>query len=215
VLARGGFDFAWLLNNDTVLAPGALRALTDAASADPGLGMVGSKLLYYHRPDTVQALGGAEFNAWLALPRHVGEHDRADEAPDGDPTARMRFVVGASMLVPVAFLRDVGLMSEEYFLYFEEMDWAMRARGRWRVGYAAGSVVYHKEGASIGRGAQGGEKSYTADFHFMRSRLLFTRKFFPRRLPAVYLALGVAMLRRARHRRWDRVRMIAKLCLNR
>jgi len=56
-------------------------------------------------------------------------------------------------------------------------------------------------------------KSWTADYHFMRSRLLFTRKHLPSRLPTVYAALGAAMLRRARHGQWDRVRMIARLCL--
>jgi GT2 family glycosyltransferase len=210
-LARG-FRWAWLLNNDTVVPPGALTALVREAEREPRAGMVGSKLLYYDRPERVQALGGATYNAWLALPRHLGANLRAGEEPAWDPASRMAYVVGASMLVSTDFVREVGLMSEEYFLYFEELDWVMRSGGRWRLGYAPGSVVYHKEGGSIGGNSHHAEKSWTADYHFMRSRLLFTRKFLPSRLPGVYVALLAAMLRRARRGRWDRVRMIADLC---
>jgi GT2 family glycosyltransferase len=32
------------------------------------------------------------------------------------------------MLVSKQFLETIGLMSEEYFLYFEELDWTLRAR---------------------------------------------------------------------------------------
>ena len=54
------------------------------------------------------------------------------------------------MLSSRVFLEDVGLMEESYFLYFEELDWAMRAKKAFKLGYARESVVYHKEGASIG-----------------------------------------------------------------
>jgi GT2 family glycosyltransferase len=213
-LARG-FRWVWLLNNDTVAAPDALSALVREAEREPAAGMVGSKLLYYDHPERVQALGGASYNAWLALPRHLGSNLRVADEPRWDPAARMAYVVGASMLVSAAFVREVGLMSEEYFLFFEELDWVMRGGGRWRLGYAPGSVVYHKEGGSIGGDSRHPEKSWTADYHFMRSRLLFTRKFLPSRLPGVYVALLAAMLRRARRGRWDRVRMIASLCRGR
>ncbi|CAA9328382.1 MAG: hypothetical protein AVDCRST_MAG89-2004, partial [uncultured Gemmatimonadetes bacterium] len=51
-----------------------------------------------------------------------------------------------------------------------------------------------------------------ADYHFMRNRILVTRKFKPAALPTVYFALAVGALRRARRGEWDRVRMIAGLC---
>jgi hypothetical protein len=46
----------------------------------------------------------------------------------------MDFVNGASMLVGREFLEAVGLMEESYFLYFEELDWAKRARGKFTLG---------------------------------------------------------------------------------
>lgn len=216
-LNRGGFDFVWLLNNDTAVHPHALRELIAELRRDPGIGMAGSTLLYYDAPEVVQTLGGASYNRWLALPRHIGAFARFDpDTVDREAVLRrMDYVSGASMLVSRGFLEDVGPLNEQYFLFFEELDWAMRARGRWRLGYAPNSVVYHREGGSIGSGSRGESKSATADYHFVRSRLRFTRRFQPQAIPTVYAALGVSMLRRVRRREWDRVRMIARLCAGR
>jgi GT2 family glycosyltransferase len=209
-MARG-FDCVWLLNNDTVVRPDTLRLMAREIRRDPRVGIVGSTLLYYHDPDTVQAWGGATYNPWLALPRHVGAYRPAAEPVDAAQVERrLAYVTGASMLVSARFLAEVGLMSEEYFLYFEEIDWALRGEGRFRLAYAAESIVYHKEGGSIGASTE--RKTRLADYHFMRNRILVTRKFKPAALPTVYFALAVGALRRARRGEWDRVRMIAELC---
>lgn len=201
--AARGHRFVWLLNNDTLVRPDTLLHLVQRAERDPRLGMVGSTLLSYDGT-TVQALGYGAYNPWLALPRHI----RAGGERAG---ARAAYVVGASMLVRREFLAEVGLLSEDYFLFFEELDWAMRAGAAWSLGHAPESVVFHKEGASNG-GSSTGAKSRLADYYFMKNRIVFTRKYFPRRLPTVYLALGVAAARRALRGDWARARMILDLC---
>ena len=208
-LARGGFDHLWLLNNDTVVRPDALRRLVEEAERNPDAGIIGSTLLYYDRPDTVQTLGGGTYNWWLGLPRHIGAEEPAGTPLAAEARRAMTYVVGASMLVRESFVREVGLLSEEYFLYFEELDWAAR-RGKYTLGYAPESVVYHREGSSTG-GKATGVKSRVADYHFYRNRVRFTRKFAPALLPAVHLSLLLPMARRARRGEWERVRMLAKL----
>ncbi len=213
VVGRGDGDYVWLLNNDTVVRPDSLGCLIRETQQNPHVGIVGSTLLYYHAPDTVQTLGGASYNRWLALPRHIGALQSASfPVSASEVTARMAYVSGASMLVSRDFLREVGFLSEDYFLYFEELDWTARAKGKFELAYAPESVVYHKEGGTAGARSTEVEKSWVADYHFIRNRIVFTRKFLPAMLPTVYFALFVALLRRARRGRWDRVRMIAKLC---
>lgn len=204
-LARG-HRYVWLLNNDTAVLPDALSQLVREAEGDRRMGMVGSTLRSYARPASVQALGYGSYNPWLALPRHIRRRGA------GSPARRAAYVVGASMLVRREFLLDVGLLSEEYFLFFEELDWAIRARDAWRLGYAPESVVFHKEGASNGGSSSGRGKSRLADYHFMKNRIVFTRKYFPHFLPTVYLALGVAAVRRVARGEWSRARMILDLC---
>jgi GT2 family glycosyltransferase len=211
-LARGDREHIWMLNNDTVARPDALRYLVEEIQRNPGVGVVGSTLLYYHTPDTVQTLGGARYNRWLALPHHIGALQPASRpVRASDVSGRMAYVVGASMLISCSFVQEIGWLNEEYFLYFEELDWAMRARGRFQLAYAPASVVYHREGQSIGAGGQSQRKSWVSDYYFMRGRLLVTRKFVPFALPTVYLALLISMVRRLCRGEWDRVRMIARL----
>lgn len=211
LLARGDCDAFWLLNNDTVVAPDALEPLLQRLQTDSTVGMVGSTLLFYSDPATVQVQGGPRFNPWLALPGPLGLGRKADALlPEDEINSRLAFVAGASMMLSRTFVERVGLMSEDYFLYFEELDWVVRARGRFVPAYAADSVVYHKEGGSIGSGSRDSTKNWISDYHFLRNRVRFTRRWQPAMLPFVYLSLGVALLRRAGRGQWRRIPKLAR-----
>lgn len=211
-----GAQYVWLLNNDTLVEPDALTELVEKLRRDPGLGLCGSTLLYESARDTVQALGGAHYNPWLGTVKHIGHHERWPQAVDeGTVEAQLSYLIGASTLVSRAFLEQIGLLQDDYFLYFEELDWAARARGRFRLGYAAKSVVYHKEGSSIGGNDRAkSAKSYTADLYALKNRVRFTRRFYPYALPTVYLGLLIALLNRVRRRQWDRVGLIVRIMLS-
>lgn len=217
-LRVGAFDYVWLLNNDTVVPPDSLSHLVAKLAREPQLGMCGSTLLFYDDPDCVQALGGFRYNVWLGIPTPIGQSLRfADAAPIDEAAIErtMYGIQGASVFARLEFVRQVGLLSEEYHLYFEEQDWAARARARgFRIGYAAQSIVYHKEGRSTGGNSQRREqRSATADFYQLRSRLLFTRRFYPYALPVVSVGLAGVALNRVRRGQRDRLPMIARLAL--
>lgn len=212
-LARADFEYAWLLNNDTVVEPNALSEMVAKMSAEPGAGICGSTLLYYSDPTRVQALGGGTYFKWLGGARFVGGGLSTEVAsPNERALGKMDYVAGASMLVRESFLREVGLMSEDYFLYFEEIDWAVRAQERYSLAYADGSVVYHKEGSSTGGKAA---LSVAADFWNLRNRLVFTRKFYRFALPGIYVSLLLALLNRLRKRQWERCAMILGILVGR
>ena len=213
-LARNDARYFWLLNNDTEVAPGSLTALVDAAEGDRRsarkVGQYGAKLLYHDQPDTIQAVGG-RYNPWLGVTQEIGnlEQDRGqyDQAPpDAD------ILIGASIFVTDRFLAETGLLGEDYFLYYEEHDWAVRGRrGGWQLCVVPGCVVYHKHGASIGGGRDRGNKSALSDFYAMRNRLLFTARYYPWCLPTVYVGLLGVALRRVRRGQWDRLPMLLRL----
>jgi GT2 family glycosyltransferase len=210
-----GAEYVWLLNNDTLVEPDALTYLVEKMQRESELGLCGSTLIYESRRDTVQALGGARYNRWLGSVRHIGQHQPRTQAVDeGAVQGQLDYLIGASMLASRAFLETVGLLQEDYFLYFEELDWAARARGRFRLGYAARSIVYHKEGSSIGGTDRAkAAKSYTADLYALKNRVRFTRRFYPYALPTVYLGLTVALFNRLRRRQWKRVALLARIML--
>ena len=129
-----GAQYVWLLNNDTLVEPDALGKLVAKFQREPDLGLCGSTLVYESQRDTVQALGGARYNRWLGTVQHIGQHERWPQAVDEVRVEqRLSYLIGASTLVSKAFLERVGLLQEDYFLYFEELDWAVRARGAFRA----------------------------------------------------------------------------------
>jgi hypothetical protein len=87
-------------------------------------------------------------------------------------------------------------MEESYFLYFEELDWAMRAKGKFSLGYAPDSVIYHKEGATIGSNHDRKGRSLLSDQYASRNRVLFTRRFMPWALPTVLMSACLAVAER-------------------
>jgi GT2 family glycosyltransferase len=123
-------EYVWLLNNDTTIDTNALGNVLARAESDPSIGLCGSTLVYHHDQQMVQALGGATFNRFTGRSKHIGAFSALRDVPT-DPAATeraMSYVIGAAMLVRRAYLEQVGLMQEDYFLYYEEIDWSPVAR---------------------------------------------------------------------------------------
>jgi GT2 family glycosyltransferase len=205
------FDFFWFLNTDTVVHQDALSALLRRAGRDPDLGMVGSTVRYYDAPDTVQALGGARLDQARGLSRHIGEGLPAERIP-ADPAAverELSYIFGASMLVSARYVREVGLMQEDYFLYFEEIDWALRGADRFRLGYAADSQVFHKSGASSSKTVPRVTIRY-----FYRNRIRFVSRYFPRALAATRRRVAFDVFYYLAKRRWAEAWIVAGVWWN-
>jgi len=163
-----GCDLVWLLNNDTVVAHGALSALVTEALSDRRIGMVGSKIRFYSQPRTIGFAGGA-INMATTRTRHAGRHEQ--DVGQWDVARDVDYVSGCSMLVSRELVEDVGLMDRRFFLFFEETDWAVRARQKgWRVRFQPGSTIWHTVSATAEL-----DSPYMV-FHFTRSMLLFAKK---------------------------------------
>lgn len=207
---QGAYDYFWLLNNDAFPAPDALSHLVARAKDDPGIGMVGSTLIYAGRPETVQALGGAEYRQASGRGLHLGAESPVAQLPDidvADVERRMAYIVGASMLVSARFLERIGLMEEGYFLYFEEIDWAERGKPDFKLGYAKRSLVYHKAGGSTQAASR---RSALAAYYIARNRLLFTQRFYPEYAASVWRATLLDALRYTAKSHWSEARGFAR-----
>lgn len=186
----------WLLNNDTVVTPGTAAALLAAFDTRPDIGMMGTDLRLYDEPDRFQMQSGLRFDRWTARGYGIGAGGSiASPLPPEEVERQTDFICGASMTVTRAFLETVGLLEERYFLYYEEIDWAIRSRGRFKLGYCPDAVVFHKEGASAGSSFSGDARSPLSEYHHARSKRIFARLHFPLLLPAYF---GFSMLQAAR-----------------
>lgn len=194
---RGDPKYIWFLNNDTEVAPEALSHLVARMEQDRKIGICGATLLHHGLHNCVQAYGGVSYSFATARGHHIGAGTAYSGPFDNTQIEKqVTYISGASMLVSREFLREVGPMCEDYFLYCEEVDWAWRARGRFKLAVETAAVVYHKEGASIGTESQGRPPSLLSDFFQARNRLLFAARYTPWYFPSVWIFLLVRTMKR-------------------
>jgi len=197
-LVKDDFEYIWLLNNDTVIDMGALAYLVEEAESykkfSKKVGMIGSKLLYFDNPSIIQGVGG-KYNKWFAKSKHIGAYEK-DRGQWDKQYINFDYVIGASMLISKDFIRDIGLMCEDYFLYFEDVDLAIRGRQKgWILGYCCKSKVYHKEGTSIRHYKLKEDLSF--EYLRLRNKIKITKNLFSKYFLTVvymYAALGVIKL---------------------
>ncbi|WP_051330044.1 glycosyltransferase family 2 protein [Niveispirillum irakense] len=200
--------FVWVLNNDTEVAPDSLGHLLHHADLHPTQGIIGSTLLYHDRPGIIQAAGGGTYHRWTGLCDHHG-YGKPAESRDHHANRPLDYVFGAALFIRRAWLEQVGLMDESFFLYFEEIDYCRSGRHLFDIGYCPDSMIYHKEG-----GSTGGKRhavSLLADFYNLRNRLRITRRHFPYALPTVWLGMMITILNRLRRGQADRVGMVLRI----
>ena len=216
ILDRGEYEYVWLLNNDTIVEKDALAQLVIKMeyynTNGRKVGIVGSKLLYYDKPGVIQGVGGI-YNKWFGTGKHIGLLELDNGQYDNDTVIdNIDYVIGAAMFVSKRFLHDVGLMCEDYFLYYEEVDWSLRSRKLYySLGYSWNSIVYHKEGGTTGSNSMLKKKSELSDYYTIRNRILLTKKFFPSCLWSVYLGFLIVGLNRIRRGQIKRLRLIWRI----
>jgi N-acetylglucosaminyl-diphospho-decaprenol L-rhamnosyltransferase len=149
-------DLVWLLNPDTVVRPGALDELIGFLGRRPDVGLAGSRL---ERPDGSpyrsafrfpSIIGSLEGGLQLGLvSRILRRHVLAP--PVSDHECRIDWVAGASLMVRREVFEAIGLLDEGYFMYFEEVDFCLKAaRAGWPCWYVPTSRVIHLVGQSSG-----------------------------------------------------------------
>lgn len=176
--AHEDVDNFWILNPDSAVPPTTAAAFA-ARAKDRTFSLMGGRVFYLDPPDRIQIDGGL-------IDWRTGRTSNANQfadagAPAPDPSD-LDFITGASMVASRAFYEAAGPLPEEYFLYYEEVDWALRRESLPLV-YCPDAVVYHRAGTAIGSPAPGRPASPFSLYFIHRARLMFTRRYRPRSLP--------------------------------
>jgi GT2 family glycosyltransferase len=177
-------DLFWILNPDCVVPKSTALAIM-AAAEQQEFSLLGGRVIYYERPDEIQSDGGLVSRiTGRCTSLHAGRQPQQTPFPEA---SRLDYITGASMVASRSFVEAAGLMEEDYFLYYEEVDWAFR-RGALPLIGAPGMIVYHRGGTTIGTGDTTRRPSPFANYFNFRNRMRFLRRFLPFRAPfaAIY-----------------------------
>jgi hypothetical protein len=156
-----------LLNPDTVVDPDFLGRLVSAAGRHPK-SILAPAIRLFNPPHASGTYAGT-VRWWcgkVAVPARIQSID------DAGADQRITTASGCCLFIPAQALRDIGLLDESYFLYFEDADFLERAASSgYEVWYVPSAVVLHKESS-----ATGGRQSPLAMYYFIRNRHYFVRK---------------------------------------
>ncbi len=163
-------DYLFFVNNDTEFREGLVEKLAKILEEHPEAGMVSPKIRFYHEPRIIQYAGFTPMNFYTCRNRCIGEYEE-DKGQYDHSTGPTGFIHGAAMMVRRETIRKAGLMAENFFLYYEEMDWCERIR---RAGFQSWvepqALIYHKESVSVGK------RSPLKEYFMNRNRILFIRR---------------------------------------
>ncbi len=173
-------DAILLLNGDTIVPPGAIDRLIDELNGDPGVAVVGPRL--------VDGGGRAElsFGRMIGPLNELRQKRLARRAEVVDVLTRRRqypdWVSGACLLVHRVDAEAVGGLDERFFMYTEDVDFcaALRSRGR-RVLFTPDVEVVHLRGRSVAAAPGSTHEAY------LRSHLAFYEKHHPAWAPILRL----------------------------
>ena len=143
-----GFDYVWLLNNDTAVAADSLGELVRVMESDLHPGIVGGVMYHWSDPQRIQMAGGvieSDTGRGGGLGRDEIDVGQFQGVLDVD------YVSGGMLLVNSAAIREVGLLDERFFMYYEDTDWGVRMRQQgWRVASTSAAKAWHKDKATAG-----------------------------------------------------------------
>lgn len=167
---ENGADAVLLFNNDAVADPGLLSAFARAAKEHPGAGAFGAKIYYYDEPTQIWHAGGNVSRTYRCY--HEGCLD-CDLDKEWDVKREIAYACGCAIFVTKKAIEKVGLMENQFFLLWEEIDWCWRVR---KAGlqclYIPEAKVWHK----ISQSFEGGNRGPLWQYYYFRNRLLFLKR---------------------------------------
>lgn len=163
-------EYLFLINNDTEVTATLIGELVDTMESNSKIGLLSPKIHYFDQPGMLQYAGYTPMNYFTARNACIGQFEM-DEGQYDSKSGVTGYAHGAAMMISKAALKKAGGMAENYFLYYEELDWCERIR---RAGFEIhtnlSTLIYHKESVSVGK------RTALKEFFMTRNRILFIRK---------------------------------------
>lgn len=151
---KNGADYILLLNNDTAVEKDFLSELIAKAETERKIGLLEPKICYYSERDTIWFAGGKVSRLKIS-----GTHVGLNKKDDGkfDVMKEVDYLTGCCLLIKRSVFENIGKLSEDYFLYYEDTDFCLRAKkAGFKCIYVPKSRIYHK----VSRSTKPGSPSY-------------------------------------------------------
>lgn len=164
---KQGISCYLLLNNDTEIEPDTVERMWKCHKENRCI--VTPKIYYADKRDILWSAGGS-FSPVIKKPVQTGLNERDSDQYSQD--RECAFANGCALFLDEEIIKEIGLLDEDFFLYYEDTEFSMRACKKGvRVRYCADAKVYHKVNASTK-----GNQHQSNVYYITRNWLIYSKK---------------------------------------
>lgn len=172
-------EYLFFVNNDTVIPKGTLTGLVARFKSLENVGILCPQISYFDSPQTLQYAGCTEINAWTGRNRSIGY--RKNMVLE-DRVSETAFPHGAAMFTSRKLVSELGNLPEDFFLYYEELDWTYNFRNAgYKIYVDHQQHILHRESMTTGK------SSPLKTYYQTRNRILFMRRNFSLKSRVVFM----------------------------
>lgn len=166
-----GYPYYMCVDNDIVMDEHNIENLYDFLENHPEVGIAGSKICRMQHPERLQELGAMlDFEKCTHVP-YYKDHLDNEEIPK---VQDCDYVPACSLMVRSEVIDKIGLLPEENFIYWDDMEWCYKAKlAGYRVAAYRQAKVLHDMGTNSGT-------TYFSTYYFWRNRIRFFARYTPR-----------------------------------
>lgn len=176
-----GARYVLLLNNDTVVAPDFLNPMVTTMESAENIGLVGAKIYHFAEKNRIWYNGGVF--SWINGGKHI-QDGAIDDNQNDNIIKDTGYITGCGLLVKKEVIEKIGPLCEDFFMYYEDIEWSLRAqKSGYRTVVAPAAHIWHKVSRSASKiGAP------AIHYYNIRNALLLAKMRAPTRIKAlVYL----------------------------
>lgn len=166
-------EYLFFINNDAEVTEGSIETLLELFNIIPDLGIVSPQICYdpkmTNNQNIIQYAGATHCHPLTARNEILGEKEL--DKGQYETAKETAYVHGAAMMTSREVIDRVGGMPEEFFLYYEELDWSEQIRNAgYKVYVQPNALIYHKESLAVGK------NSTLKTYYHTRNRIFFVRR---------------------------------------
>ncbi len=167
---QGTYEYLMCVDNDIVMDPDNIEELYRFLEDNPKVGIAGSKICRMQHPERLQELGAnLDFEKCIHVPLYKDYLDR-DDLPE---IQYCDYVPACSLMIRREVAEKIGILPEENFIYWDDMEWCYRAKlAGYQVAAYSRARVLHAMGTNSGT-------TYFSTYYFWRNRIRFFMKYAP------------------------------------
>lgn len=158
-------DYVLLLNNDTIVDNYAIAELVNGITQNEEIGLIGGKIFYFNEMNKIWSAGGG-IKRFTKKTFQFGEKQFNNKKYNSE--REVDFLSGCCLLIRREVFEKIGLLDPDYFMYYEDVDFCLRAKNFYKIMYLPQAVIWHKVSNTS-------KKSFR-DYYRMKNHILLLKK---------------------------------------